>query len=84
LKEQTRLKYPECPFPHCHRPSWRHGQNADIDHVVEFPQGKTTSSNVAPPCRGHHRLKTFTDWTYTRVPGIGWIWTSPLGHRHIG
>ena len=30
------------------------------------------------------RLKTFTDWAYRRIPGIGWEWTSPLGHRHIG
>ena len=25
-----------------------------------------------------------TAWTYRRIPGIGWEWTSPLGHRHIG
>jgi hypothetical protein len=83
-KEQARLRYPECPFPYCHRPSWRQGQHADTDHQVPWPQGATTSSNLAPPCRGHHRLKTFTAWTYQRVPGLGWVWTSPLGHRHIG
>jgi hypothetical protein len=83
-REQARLRYPECPFPYCHRPSWRTDKKADTDHIVEWPKGATTSSNLAPPCRQHHRLKTFTDWTYQRVPGVGWVWTSPLGHRHIG
>ncbi|GAA1137379.1 HNH endonuclease signature motif containing protein [Nocardioides aquiterrae] len=83
-KEQTRLRWPTCPFPHCDRPSWRQGPNADNDHIVEWPAGATTTSNLAPPCRGHHRLKTFTAWAYRRIPGLGWEWTSPLGHRHIG
>jgi hypothetical protein len=84
LKEQTRLRHPVCPFPQCGRPSWRRGRNADNDHIVEWPAGRTTTSNMAPPCRQHHRLKTFTAWTYRRLPGIGWVWTSPLGRRHIG
>jgi hypothetical protein len=84
LKEQVRLRHPECPFPFCHRPSWRQGQHADTDHIVEWPEGPTATSNLAPPCRQHHRLKTFTDWTYHHVPGTGFIWTSPLGHRHTG
>jgi hypothetical protein len=83
-KEQTRLRWPTCPFPFCDRPSWRRGPHADNDHIIEHPEGATTSSNLAPPCRGHHRLKTFTAWTYRRIPGTGWEWTSPLGHRHIG
>jgi hypothetical protein len=83
-KEQTRLRWPTCPFPFCDRPSWRRGAHADNDHITEHPAGATTSSNLAPPCRGHHRLKTFTAWTYRRLPGTGWEWTSPLGHRHIG
>jgi hypothetical protein len=90
MKEQVRLRHPQCPFPGCHRPS-RPGQKSrddshvpDLDHRVEFPEGRTTSSNLFPPCRGHHRLKTFTDWTYEQVPGVGFVWTSPLGHRHLG
>jgi hypothetical protein len=82
--EQTRLRWPTCPFPFCDRPSWRQGANADSDHITEWPAGATTTSNLAPPCRGHHRLKTFTAWTYRRIPGVGWEWTSPLGYRHIG
>ncbi|MGY2702468.1 DUF222 domain-containing protein [Nocardioides sp. HB32] len=84
MREQVRLRHPQCPFPLCHRPSWRQGQHADTDHITEWPLGATTTSNLAPLCRGHHRLKTFTDWTYHHAPGTGFVWTSPLGHRHIG
>ena len=80
MKEQTRLRFPQCVFPYCHRPA----RADDADHIIEYPIGRTTTSNLAPLCRGHHRLKTHTDWTYRSVPGTGFVWTSPLGHRHTG
>ena len=55
---------------------------SDLDHRQEWPEGQTTSSNLYPPCRGHHRLKTFTDWTYTYDPATGFTWTSPLGYTY--
>ena len=102
MVEQVKLRFGECPFPGCHRPS-RPGYRAkkrkkrvdpagtgeqqqehgsDLDHRQEWPEGKTTSSNLFPPCRGHHRLKTFTDWTYDYDPATGFTWTSPLGYRY--
>jgi len=70
MQDQVRLKFPECPFPGCHRPS-RPGHKTkrrrkpagsaddarvephgpDLDHLIPYPQGKTTSSNLYPPCR---------------------------------
>ncbi|MCB8956335.1 MAG: DUF222 domain-containing protein [Nocardioides sp.] len=99
MVEQVKLRFAECPFPGCHRPS-RPGYRAkrrkkqtgeqqqeqqhgsDLDHRQEWPEGKTTSSNLFPPCRGHHRLKTFTDWTYDYDPATGFTWTSPQGYRY--
>ena len=97
MVEQVKLRFPECPFPGCHRPS-RPGHRAkkrkkrtekqqqehgsDLDHRQEWPEGQTTSSNLYPPCRGHHRLKTFTDWTYAYDPATGFTWTSPLGYTY--
>jgi hypothetical protein len=52
-REQTRLRWPTCPFPYCDRPSWRLGPNADNDHVTEWPEGATTTSNLAPPRLSH-------------------------------
>ena len=47
-REQTRLRWPTCPFPFCDRTSWRRGLHADNDHITEHPAGATTTSNLAP------------------------------------
>ncbi|GAA1128931.1 HNH endonuclease signature motif containing protein [Nocardioides aquiterrae] len=79
LAEQVRLRHPECVFPHCHWSS----RHCDLDHVIPWPAGPTATSNLAPLCRGHHRLKTHTPWTYHWEPGTGFVWTDPHGQRHI-
>ncbi len=72
IREQVILRDRTCVFPWCTRPA----RGCDIDHIIEFdhdaaadsrPQpGPTTSSNLGALCRYHHRLKTFTAWTYSR------------------
>jgi hypothetical protein len=79
IKEQVRLRHRECVFPHCHRLS----RDCDLDHIIPWPLGPTATWNLAPLCRGHHRLKTHTPWTYRWVPGVGFVWTDPHGRRHI-
>ena len=76
--EQAILLNPTCIFPACTRPS----RGCDLDHIVPWPVGETTSANLAPLCRGHHRLKTHGGWTYTRTGPTTFEWTSPTG-RHI-
>jgi hypothetical protein len=89
IREQVVLRDRTCVHPWCTRPARR----SDVDHVVEYdhdaeaegrPQpGPTTSSNLAALCRFHHRLKTFTAWTYRMTaPGV-FEWTSPHGHRYL-
>lgn len=79
LSEQVTLRDRWCPFPCCECDA-RYG---DKDHIEEFdpdgPPGQTTSSNLAPPCRTHHRVKTFSSWTYTRVGPSAYLWRSPHG-----
>ena len=88
IREQVALRDRTCAFPWCTRPARR----SDVDHITEYdhdadqdgrPQpGPTTSSNLAALCRFHHRLKTFTAWTYRMVaPGV-FEWTSPHGHHY--
>jgi hypothetical protein len=89
IREQVALRDRTCVFPWCTRPA----RGADVDHIDEYdhdaeaegrPQpGPTASSNLACLCRFHHRLKTFTSWTYeVMAPGV-FEWTSPHGHRYL-
>jgi hypothetical protein len=78
-REQLVLLYPRCVFPGCCRSSRR----ADADHIVEWPLGSTTTLNLAPLCRLHHRMKTFTGWTYRKIGPTTFEWTSPTGYRYI-
>ena len=86
IRQQIILRDRTCVHPYCTRPA----RGCDVDHVVEFDHqaeaegrehpGPTESNNLACLCRYHHRLKTFTAWTYTMTaPGI-FEWTSPHGH----
>jgi hypothetical protein len=78
--EQVALRDRWCPFPWCEHDA----RHADKDHVKPYdpdgPPDQTTSSNLAPPCRTHHRLKTFSDWTYTRIGPDAYLWRSPHGY----
>ena len=62
LREQVTLRDHTCVFPWCTRSA----RKMDADHVIPYAEGGTTSSdNIAPLCRRHHRLKTHSAWTYT-------------------
>jgi hypothetical protein len=76
--ERAILTHPTCVYPGCSRPS----RGCDLDHITPWPRGETTSSNLAPLCRGHHRLKTHGGWTYVRTSPTSFLWTSPTGRTH--
>ena len=74
--EQAVLTTPTCVFPCCTRPARR----CDLDHIVAYHAGgETTSWNLAPLCRLHHRMKTHGHWTYQRRTRTRFTWTSPSG-----
>ena len=84
IKEQVLLTWPQCVFPFCTRRSRR----CDLDHRCPHSEGGATCPcNLAPLCRTHHRMKTFSGWTYqpadTTETGIptAFSWTSPEGNR---
>ncbi|WP_395655944.1 DUF222 domain-containing protein [Nocardioides sp.] len=84
MKEQIGLRDRQCCFPGCTRPA-RTGRarTTDAEHQVPWPEGPTASSNLAPACRTHHRLKTHAGWDYQRVTGVGFVWTSPMGRTYL-
>ncbi len=83
LREHVILRDGVCAFPYCTRPA----RGCDLDHIDPYnpdgPPDQTNSDNLAPLCRRHHRLKTLTDWTYTRVDPGTYLWRSPHGYAYL-
>jgi len=70
-----------CVFPWCTRPA----EGCDLDHVVPYSEGGSTSSdNIATLCRRHHRLKTHhSGWGYTVLEPGCYLWHSPHGYQFL-
>ena len=80
LREQVTLRDHTCVFPWCTRSA----RKMDADHVIPYAEGGTTSSdNIAPLCRRHHRLKTHSAWTYTMLEPGSFLWSSPHGYQFL-
>jgi hypothetical protein len=80
LVSQVEELHLTCVFPWCNRPARR----CDKDHNVPYDDGGATSScNLAPLCRRHHRLKTFTAWRYDPLGPDSYLWTSPHGRTYV-
>ncbi len=46
--------------------------------------GPTSSDNIAPLCRRHHRLKTHhSGWGYTVLEPGSYLWHSPHGYQFL-
>ena len=80
IREQSALITQTCVFPWCTRSARR----CDSDHIQPYDAGGSTSSdNIAPLCRRHHRLKTHGGWTYRPLEPGSYLWTSPHGYTYL-
>ena len=69
-----------CRFPGCRQPA----HLADLDHVVPWDAGGTTSpDNLGALCRRHHNLKTHSDWQLLNHEDGACTWISPSGHKYF-
>ena len=69
--------------------------NLDLDHTSKYvppdqggPPGQTSTDNLAPLCRTHHRTKPHPSpagdaWHYRRLTPGTWLWTSPHHRRYL-
>ncbi|SDE59776.1 HNH endonuclease signature motif containing protein [Auraticoccus monumenti] len=90
LREHIALRDRTCVFPWCSRPAHPRSTrqrndgtptwSTDADHIEPYDTGGPTSTdNLAPLCRKHHRLKTHTPWRYRMLALGHYEWTSPHG-----
>lgn len=64
-----------CRFPGCSVAA----RQCDLDHVVPWPRGSTTTTNLICLCRRHHRVKQRRRWR-VRFRHDGTVeWTDPRG-----
>jgi hypothetical protein len=75
LDRHVRTRDVTCRFPGCTVPA----RECDLDHLIPFPEGPTSSDNLHSLCRRHHRLKHDDNWRVESLPDHGLRWTSPLG-----
>ena len=80
LADHVRARDVHCRFPGCRR----RAADAELDHVIAWSDGGTTSEpNLAAYCTHHHRVKTHAaGWRVHAHPDGRLTWTTPTGHRH--
>ncbi len=84
MREAVLLRDGHCVFPGCTVDA----RSCDLDHIDPYvppddggPPGQTSLHNLACLCRRHHRLKTFTAWTYQRAPDDSYAVGQPPRHH---
>jgi len=80
LREAVHLIHPGDVFPY----AANLGKKVDIDHQVPYSEGGPTSTdNLGPLTRTHHRIKTHAGWDVRQpFPGIV-IWRDPHGAHYL-
>ncbi|HEY1133091.1 MAG TPA: DUF222 domain-containing protein [Nocardioides sp.] len=97
IADHVRLRWPRCVFPFCTRSA----RASDLDHRNAYDPtalrgaGQTSTTNLYPLCRRHHRMKTHPElatgrrWTYRPTdpdrgePPGALHWTSPTGLTYV-
>lgn len=78
-RREVQAASPACVFPGCRVPA----TDCDLDHATRYTDsGPTTTTNLDPLCRRHHRLKDQAGWSYRPGADGTHRWTTPLGHTY--
>ncbi|MGW6196638.1 hypothetical protein ACWF0M_10885 [Kribbella sp. NPDC055110] len=87
IRERVRLRHPVDMFPYSGAEATA---RMDQDHITPYERagpprqtGQTTTDNLIPLGRLHHRAKTFGGWRSRRLPTGAVDWISPHGFRFV-
>ncbi|WP_406048449.1 DUF222 domain-containing protein [Kribbella sp. NBC_00889] len=80
IRERVKLTHPIELFPYGARETTH---TIDLDHIRPYnpagPPGQTSTDNLAPLGRRHHRIKTHSNWNVRRLDQTTVEWTTPNG-----
>ena len=82
LRRLAKWRADRCMGPGCGMPASR----CEIDHTIAWEHGGDTAlENLAPLCKGHHKVKHHGGWHLKQIPDSGGAveWTSPAGRRYV-
>ncbi|WP_433558594.1 DUF222 domain-containing protein [Pseudonocardia xinjiangensis] len=79
LRDFLRARDVHCRSPICRR----RAIDAELDHVVPYPQGTTSADNMAACCSHDHHMKHAPGWQVRIHDDGGLEWTTPTGHRYL-
>ena len=75
IARHVRALHPRCTFPTCEQPARR----SELDHVLPYPLGPTSTDNLRPRCKRHHLLKHHPEVTVEELDDDTTRWTLPTG-----
>ena len=82
LRRLVKWRADRCMGPGCGMPASR----CEVDHTIAWEHGGHTAlGNLAPLCKGHHKVKHHGGWRLRQLPDSGGAveWTSPTGRRYL-
>jgi hypothetical protein len=78
LADHVRARDVYCRAPICRR----RVVDGELDHVIPYPDGPTSATNLAGMCGHHHHAKHAPGWHLRALPDGRLEWTTPTGHRY--
>ena len=82
LKRLVKWRADRCMAPDA---GCRH-RRCEVDHTIAWEHGGDTAlENLAPLCKGHHKVKHHGGWHLKQIPDSGGAveWTSPPGRSYV-
>ncbi|WP_308283245.1 HNH endonuclease signature motif containing protein [Pseudonocardia nigra] len=78
LADFVRARDVTCRHPICRR----RALDAELDHIVPFPEGATAEKNLMDGCVHHHKLKHRPGWQVVAHADGRIEWITPTGHSY--
>lgn len=78
LTDKVTATHPTCRGLGCRQPASR----CQIDHTIEFPDGRTADHNLGPRCAHCHLHKHHAGWETHQLLDGTFLYTSPSGHTY--